>query len=457
MANLTPTSCPVPWKYKDFIELNGIPFWGQMGVYGGGGYTADLGYTSDQAKGIIGDLKSNKWVDDQTRAIFIEFTIYNGYANLFSFVTYLIEMQGIGGSDSILRIETFRLYQNTGPGQTLVILCQFVVVIITIILAYVNAKKIYHMRKEYFKNTWNTIQLIVIFLTLSAVVLVVIRLLDAKRSMDKLEENPFLYINFQYTTKWAEINIYVVALVVFLTTLKFLYLMSFNHHIIVLLRTVVHAKPSLALLATEAFILFASLVSFSYLVFGSTTEGFGSVFLTIQTLLAMLLGKAYFTEMSTTEPFLGPTFFVVFAILMVFFLMNMFMAILMDCYEMGKADVAAEMENSDQFEIADFMVQRLKVILGVGGPPPRAPWQEPSLEYVDEETQRRRDLTENMENLPSRVQGIQKTLTYINSMDEKTTCDSLTFAELFISQYSSGKLNMQEENKSLFMEYLQEE
>ncbi|KXJ28705.1 Polycystic kidney disease protein 1-like 2 [Exaiptasia diaphana] len=456
-SNLTPSVCPEPWRYKGILELNGIPYWGQANFYGGGGYTANLGYNTDQANRVISELKLNKWIDDQTRAIFVELTVYNAYANLFSVLTHLVEMQGLGGSISLLRIETFRLYPNPGPNNSVVMISQFLVLAITFVMTYINCKKIFHLRKEYFQVFWNVIQLVIIILTFVCVGLVIVRKIDAERTIQKVYDNPFVFISFQYTTQWATVNTYVIALIVFLTTLKFLYLMRFNRNIVVLYKTVVRASPKLKLLSLEAFVLFASLVSFSYLYFGRYTNGFGSLLLTIQTLLAMMLGKAYFVELSLTDSILGPVFFVVFAVLMVFFLLNIFIAVLMDTY----AEVSEETNlNNKEFEIADFMIQRLKVMVGVSKPIGQ-PWNVPRLEYipgVDEETQRRLDLEKSIIDLPKKVQGIHRSLVDLESMSVDIDMAEKEIVEALASHYDTDSLSSEDDSTStIVLELLQDD
>lgn len=41
-------------------------------------------------------LFRNKWLDDYTRAIFVEFTVYNANVNLFCIVTLLLETAAVG-------------------------------------------------------------------------------------------------------------------------------------------------------------------------------------------------------------------------------------------------------------------------------------------------------------------------------------------------------------------------
>jgi hypothetical protein len=56
---------------------------GTHASYGGGGYVQDLTSTKDSTLEILKFLKMNKWLDRGTRAVFLDFTVYNANINLF--------------------------------------------------------------------------------------------------------------------------------------------------------------------------------------------------------------------------------------------------------------------------------------------------------------------------------------------------------------------------------------
>lgn len=65
--------------------------------YDGSGYVQDLNLTKWESKILIDDLKTSKWVDRQTRAVFVDFTVYNANANLFCTARLLFEFPASGG------------------------------------------------------------------------------------------------------------------------------------------------------------------------------------------------------------------------------------------------------------------------------------------------------------------------------------------------------------------------
>lgn len=65
------------YRYTSATELEAAPITAGINTYGGGGYVFRI-------KGFIGDveekiqmLKEQNWIDNRTRAVFVEFSVYN--------------------------------------------------------------------------------------------------------------------------------------------------------------------------------------------------------------------------------------------------------------------------------------------------------------------------------------------------------------------------------------------
>lgn len=71
------------WTYSSQNELGAHSYYGDVSTYGGGGYYVDLTVDTVAGAQIIKDLKDNLWFDRGTRAVFTDFTTYNGNVNLF--------------------------------------------------------------------------------------------------------------------------------------------------------------------------------------------------------------------------------------------------------------------------------------------------------------------------------------------------------------------------------------
>ena len=87
------------FQYTRSGEIDSYPYAGIVNTYLGGGYVFkmnNLGYDKSILLGSLDNLKQNDWIDRQTRAVFIEFTIYNPNVNLFSNCLILFEFISTG-------------------------------------------------------------------------------------------------------------------------------------------------------------------------------------------------------------------------------------------------------------------------------------------------------------------------------------------------------------------------
>lgn len=85
------------FTYSTSESLGGYPYWGIFSTYGGGGYVAELGQSMTDARSVVQSLMDNNWVDNNTRAIFIEVNLYNPNNNLWGVCLYVLEFLQTGG------------------------------------------------------------------------------------------------------------------------------------------------------------------------------------------------------------------------------------------------------------------------------------------------------------------------------------------------------------------------
>ena len=73
--------------YRSAAALGNTPdFTGVIATYGGDGYTQDLHYLKNESLAIVKELKAGRWIDQGTRFVTIDFTLYNANINLFNIV-----------------------------------------------------------------------------------------------------------------------------------------------------------------------------------------------------------------------------------------------------------------------------------------------------------------------------------------------------------------------------------
>ena len=75
---------------------------------------------------IIGHFFLQNWLDVQTRALFVEFTLYNANVNLYGSVIMLVEFLANGATVTSYAVKVFRLTSYIGSFGIIVILFQVI-------------------------------------------------------------------------------------------------------------------------------------------------------------------------------------------------------------------------------------------------------------------------------------------------------------------------------------------
>ena len=79
-------------------------------MYGPGGYIMTLNTNMEKAIEDVENLQAHSWVDTMTRAVIIEFTVFNPNVNLFSVVSLVIEFSAQGDGYPFEQVLSSRIF-----------------------------------------------------------------------------------------------------------------------------------------------------------------------------------------------------------------------------------------------------------------------------------------------------------------------------------------------------------
>ena len=208
-ANRTSNMTSSPWYYQSMSDLGGLPFLGVMGTYGGGGYSFDLTF-SNVTESYLNPLKENSWIDARTRAIFVELAIYSAQVNLFGVATFLTEWIPTNGVIFFNNIKVARLYRSGNDFDSVMLVCEIFLAVFFAIFLYTELKKIYKLRKKYFKDPWNWLEIFQIILILAGTAALFQRTSFTQSAINRMKSNPGMFISFIQATTWDEIFGYLL-------------------------------------------------------------------------------------------------------------------------------------------------------------------------------------------------------------------------------------------------------
>ena len=85
-----------PWIFQGSDELGSVSHWGYVSSYSGNGYSFTHSVIGDEALSGQKDLFDQGWLNRYTRAVFVEFTLFNQDTNLFAIVNMVLENSATG-------------------------------------------------------------------------------------------------------------------------------------------------------------------------------------------------------------------------------------------------------------------------------------------------------------------------------------------------------------------------
>ncbi|KAK7003087.1 polycystic kidney disease protein 1-like 2, partial [Biomphalaria glabrata] len=319
------------WTYTSAQDIWGLPIAGEYGLYGGGGYIAQM-FLRDHSLQMLKDLKDKNWLDRQTRAVFIEFTLYCPNTNHFAFVILLAEFMETGGILPFFSIYPFTVHYPPGILGTYLQLCQLVGTIFTFIgLLYVVF--IFGTKKWLaFKNFWFMLDVLAVLTGISTAAMMFLRLKFTNSVLRKIKESRSQFVNMYHVVVWDSAYTLCLAILVAIGCIRLLKLASYSEKT---MKVFVVLSKAMALLPNFALFLFLVLLSFimfGWITFGTTSTYFKNFISTSETLFTGILGRSSFKDTNSpiSDHWINILFFCMFVGVVVIFLINFFLAVLMD-------------------------------------------------------------------------------------------------------------------------------
>ncbi|XP_046352099.2 uncharacterized protein LOC124132288 [Haliotis rufescens] len=320
------------WTFVSALDIWGLPITGKRTVYGGGGYIVELDITKEVAEQVYNNIYKYRWVDSDTRAVFLEFTLYNPSISLFCYVSILVEYPESGGVLESTYIFPFRKLSHDGSFGKYILFCEVAFIIFTMIwLGYITFK-LMKDRWSFFKEFWNVVELVSVIFSFVAVVLYLTRLKYTNEAMALLKENKRVFINFYHIAVWDSILNCVLGFLVSIATLRLLRVMSYTRVTQIVFLVLKESSKTL-----PGFFFYILLVLFAFgimgqVMFGANAVAYKDMLTTMETLFSGVLGNAGLrnTNVPVSDSWISLVYFVSFVLIVFFGLSNMFITILLD-------------------------------------------------------------------------------------------------------------------------------
>uniref|UniRef100_A0A3B3SCC7 Polycystic kidney disease 1 like 2a n=1 Tax=Paramormyrops kingsleyae TaxID=1676925 RepID=A0A3B3SCC7_9TELE len=350
------------WTYQSQGQLRGCPIWGDVVLYRGGGFVAELVLDQGNAGRVLQNLFDNTWLDIYTRAVFVEFTVYNANINLFCIVTLIFETSA-NAFQYLTDLQTVRLYQSTGGLEIFVMASEVIYFLFILYYMFVQGKLMKQLKWTYFSNKWNLLELAIIILSWSALSVFIKRTLLGNRDMEFYRTHPDRFPSFYQTAAADSVLGYLIAFLVLLATIKLWHLLRLNPKLHMITSTLKRAWNDIS-----GFIIVLTIMLLTYsmtcnLIYGWKLYSYRTLLEAFQTIVSLQLGIFNYEEILEYNPVLGAFIIGSCVIFMTFVVLNLFISVILVAF--SQEQLHHKLQPSEEEEIVDLIFTKLCSLLGI--------------------------------------------------------------------------------------------
>lgn len=336
------------FMYSSSSSLNSKPYIGKYGDYLGGGYafqidTSSLNVSTSQQ--VWTDLQLNNWIDQRTRALFVEFTLYNVNLDLFAYCTILFEILPTGSLVASLEFNPMSLYTEE---STVIVAFDILYLCLTVFLILREVQLMIKHKKRYLTQWWSYVNWLIIIFSWVAFGMYMYRLYEKNNLMSQLKANNGQVVNFQTLNYWTNLMLLFMAICCFLGSVKLIKVFGFSRNIRMIIRVFKECFIEMVGFLIIYIILMLAFTQMMYLMVYDRNEQFKSFAASLMTGFLMIIGK--FNVDSFTHDsggVLGTLVFSLFVVTMVLTLLNMFITLLSDRFSKIRSDYKTDHKDED--------------------------------------------------------------------------------------------------------------
>ncbi|XP_028446278.1 polycystic kidney disease protein 1-like 2 [Perca flavescens] len=355
------TSTNRPWTYQTQAELRAHAVWGKLALYRGGGFVMELGPDSQNASSTLEYLFRNKWLDIYTRAIFVEFTVYNANVNLFCIVTLFLETSAVGAFQFTSELHSVRLYQSPDGLYILVMAAEIVYLLFIIYYMFLQGQLMKQQRWAYFRSRWNLLELTIILLSWSAVAVFIMRTLLGNRDMTYYQNHKDKSASFYDTGKADSTLQYLFAFLVLLATFKLWHLLRLNPKMNLMTVALQRAWSDITNYLVIIVIMCLAYSITCNVLYGWQLSSYRTWLDALITIISLQIGIFNYDEVIDCNPVLSGLIIGSCIVFMTFVVLNLFVAVIIIAFKQERI----YHKPSDEEEIVDLMLEKICGLFGI--------------------------------------------------------------------------------------------
>lgn len=261
------------------------------------GYITMLARTRNNSMKVLDYLKKNNWLTKETIVLFLDFTLYNPDANIFTICTFVLEQTPFGTVNTVAHVLSVKMQvldQLGTLGFTIAGLYAFVLIrfgkTFVVTIWYEPSK---------LRSMWNKVDLVILLLNVMVASLIIIQEIIVTSLLARVEGASKLeFLDFRRPARLHNLSSIMIGFLVCLTTLRLWKVLQFAN-VFQLFSAALYAAWQA--LASTALIIVIFLMAFGFavaIINGNNTGNFIHIYRSIITSLCFSFG---FTSHVTPE------------------------------------------------------------------------------------------------------------------------------------------------------------
>uniref|UniRef100_A0A8D0GJT6 Uncharacterized protein n=1 Tax=Sphenodon punctatus TaxID=8508 RepID=A0A8D0GJT6_SPHPU len=354
------------WVHHNETTLSTYPVWGQFALYQGGGYLARLGTDAREASRVLQHLEQSGWLDRRTRALFVEFTVYNANVDLFCAVTLVLETNPIGVFLAWANLQSIQLYLRSSI-RIPVACAQITYLLLILYYLIVQGHELKRQKWSYFTHKGNLLDMSIILTSLAAAGLYGKRHLLQKSLLEKYRQERSRFVSFSEIMKVDSAFTYLIAFLVSVATVKLWNLLQLNPRMLLITQTLHKAWDELLGFLVALGVLLVGYAMTCNCMFGWSIVNFKTFQDSAVTIVGLLIGIFNYEAVTTLDPVLGSLLIVTSVFSMLFVVMNLFVSALLTAFSKEMKSARTSKEES----MMQLILLKISALLGI-----KQPWNQ---------------------------------------------------------------------------------
>lgn len=272
-----------------------------MDVYGRSGYVSDLDINAGLSIVIMDELRKNLWIDRQTRALIIEYSLYNPSKQIYTSVSLMAEFPSSGGVTTSYRILSFQSAIHHTKSSTFSQSIAYIFVALSALMALSQTSLLLYQGCNYFNDNWQILDGIIAICNVVVAIMFTIRTIAVDKVMVSYHRDPTEFLNLYPPAFIDRISADVFAFSVFFMTLKLLKILRFHKRLTAILLVLEALMPELKNFAVVLFGLALAYALLGYLIFGHYVYEYSSISHCLVSLFSTVMGKNHVSTSDCQE------------------------------------------------------------------------------------------------------------------------------------------------------------